>query len=32
MVETKTASFEYVVTPYEAMTDFLSRMKRAGVR
>ena len=29
---TKTASFEYVVTPYEAMTDFLTRLKRAGVR
>ncbi|MBO6026090.1 MAG: hypothetical protein J6P73_02485 [Bacteroidales bacterium] len=25
------ASFEYVVTPYEALTDFLSRLKRAGV-
>lgn len=24
--------FEYVVTPYEAMTDFLSRLKRAGLR
>ena len=23
--------FEYVVTPYEAITDFLSRLKRAGV-
>lgn len=26
------AQFEYVVTPYEALTDFLSRLKRAGVR
>lgn len=26
------ATFEYVVTPYEAMTGFLSRLKRAGVR
>ena len=26
------ARFEYVVTPYEAMTDFLSRMRRAGLR
>ena len=25
-------SFEYVVTPYEALTDFLSRLRRAGVR
>ena len=25
-------SFEYVVTPYEAVTDLLSRLKRAGVR
>lgn len=25
-------SFEYVVTPYEAITDLLSRLKRAGVR
>ena len=24
--------FEYVVTPYEAMTDLLSRLKRAGAR
>lgn len=24
--------FEYVVTPYEAITDLLSRLKRAGVR
>lgn len=24
--------FEYVVTPYEALTDFMSRLKRAGVR
>lgn len=24
--------FEYVVTPYEALTGFLSRLKRAGVR
>ncbi len=24
--------FEYVVTPYEAVTDFLSRLKRANVR
>ena len=31
-VKTKIARFEYVVTPYEAMTDFLSRLKRAGVR
>ena len=31
-VKSKNASFEYVVTPYEAMTDFLSRLKRAGVR
>lgn len=31
-VKTKNASFEYVVTPYEAMTDFLSRLRRAGVR
>ena len=23
--------FEYVVTPYEALTNFLSRLKRAGV-
>ena len=25
-------SFEYVVTPYEALTGFLTRLKRAGVR
>ena len=31
-VKTKHAYFEYVVTPYEALTDFLSRLKRAGVR
>ncbi|MBO7083023.1 MAG: hypothetical protein J6W30_04185 [Bacteroidales bacterium] len=29
---TDEASFEYVATPYEAMTDFLSRLKRAEVR
>ena len=28
----KGVSFEYVATPYEAMTDFLNRLKRAGVR
>lgn len=26
------ARFEYVVTPFEAMTDFLSRLRRAGLR
>lgn len=26
------AYFEYVVTPYEALTGFLSRLKRAGIR
>ena len=31
-VKTKTTRFEYVVTPYEAMTGFLNRLKRAGVR
>lgn len=31
-VKENNVSFEYVVTPYEAMTDFLSRLKRAGVR
>lgn len=31
-IKTKEAYFEYVVTPYEAITDFLSRLKRAGVR
>lgn len=30
-VKSKNARFEYVVTPYEAMTAFLSRLKRAGV-
>ena len=30
-VKSKNALFEYVVTPYEAMTGFLSRLKRAGV-
>lgn len=29
--KSKDARFEYVVTPYEAMTGFLSRLKRAGV-
>lgn len=28
-VKSDNATFEYVVTPYEAMTNFLSRMKRA---
>jgi hypothetical protein len=31
-VRSDNASFEYVVTPYEAITDLLSRLKRAGVR
>ena len=31
-VKSDNQRFEYVVTPYEAMTDFLSRLKRAGVR
>ena len=31
-VKSDNATFEYVVTPYEAMTNFLSRLKRAGVR
>lgn len=31
-VKSGNTRFEYVVTPYEAMTDFLSRLKRAGVR
>ena len=31
-VKTNSASFEYVVTPYEAMTEFLSRLRRAGLR
>ena len=31
-IKTKEAYFEYVVTPYEALTGFLSRLKRAGVR
>ena len=26
------AYFEYVVTPYEALTGFLSKLKRAGIR
>lgn len=29
-VKSGQVSFEYVVTPYEAITDFLSRLKRAG--
>ena len=31
-VKSGNISFEYVVTPYEAMTDFLTRLKRAGLR
>ena len=31
-VKSGNVQFEYVVTPYEAMTEFLSRLKRAGVR
>jgi hypothetical protein len=31
-IKDKNAYFEYVVTPYEAITDFLSRLKRAGIR
>ncbi len=30
-VQSGNYSFEYVVTPYEAITDLLSRLKRAGV-
>lgn len=32
MVKSDNYSFEYVVTPYEAITGFLSRLKRAGLR
>lgn len=31
-IKDKNAYFEYVVTPYEAITDFLSRLRRAGLR
>lgn len=31
-VKSGNTRFEYVVTPYEAMTDFLTRLKRAGVK
>lgn len=31
-VKGKNVRFEYVVTPFEAMTGFLNRLKRAGVR
>lgn len=31
-VKSDKAYFEYVVTPYEALTNFLGRLKRAGVR
>lgn len=31
-VQSENYHFEYVVTPYEAITDLLSRLKRAGVR
>ena len=31
-VKSDNTRFEYVVTPYEAMTDFLTRLKRAGLR
>lgn len=31
-VKSDSAYFEYVVTPYEALTGFLSRLKRAGVQ
>ena len=31
-VKSGNTRFEYVVTPYEAMTDFLTRLRRAGVR
>ena len=32
MVKSDGKEFEYVVTPYEAMTDFLSKLRRAGLR
>ena len=32
MVKSDNYIFEYVATPYEAITDLLSRLKRAGVR
>ncbi|MBR6878168.1 MAG: hypothetical protein IKM95_02135 [Bacteroidales bacterium] len=31
-VKSENYSFEYVVTPYEALTSFLTRLKRAGLR
>ena len=31
-VRSDSAYFEYVVTPYEALTGFLSKLKRAGIR
>ena len=31
-IKAKDTYFEYVVTPYEAITDFLSRLRRAGLR
>lgn len=31
-VKSENKTFEYVVTPYEALTSFLTRLKRAGLR